>query len=825
MLVDALKYFFMKKRDRTTESRMIHDFEEGVVTFYDNFDNKHVDTGKIILYFFKTSKSDKKKVEQRKLCWTDKINAMSVSAMLVDGRRHLTVKSVDNGCLIVLKSPSQAFDSKGKSQKKLMQKHLCVLKNCEVIDSCFNQRCDNIDVCHYLGNQSSSNLLQMMISGFESSELKEKRRVFEEKLLDALPCMHLRFLSRMSCGSKLLGCEFFKNLVSKKDDEKKLDGIDYSVVNSELEKVLCDCYDEKTDPLVSVDKKIFYNEMFKLISVHEDHVKEKGLKNPTLKMMPNQKLKHVHKLCMSLSSDKIMQIETEKNKFNLKPAAKNKTNSSIERKGTSAKFARRKNEVPAKSPSTTTTTTTAVTNASIDSKSKDDDGKQLVDTDDEECNKNLAAIEKSSMKRKSPRLNTADPVQLPSATTTTTTTATSASINAKSKVDNEKELIDQDEEERDEKWKEHEIKRMVIMKDTLTEGCVRLHYEDGEVETYEMHDRVRIIGQQWEYFIVDMDLSEGVNSTVELQNKDGAKSSANVTIKLASIEQFVINRKRRRNKDVTYEDSSSEEDAKLKNDDSKDCKSKKKPSESKKPKIGKKKQTEKALKKKPASASDLSSHEKITKKSKIAMKDKHRDKRKSWLEKVDSAIFEGMKKVNIDDKEIEDWDDSPAENDRMAKISKSNKVSYKKKVGDKKLSAWVDYMHKLKGNKCVVKSKCSKECFVVNVAQLFGDEIKIKTSKKIKGCKKTSAEKKKYDHMEKCIKAMMEKMGCEIPKSVEEDEDSLSNNEVEGIHNEKETVNEEEEKEVDSNSMETGKAKGKGEDEGDASRKDNEIDK
>ena len=162
----------MKKKVRTPESNQFHNFEEGVVSFYDKLEKNYVNTGEVVLYFFKTAQNDKEKVCETKMHWTDKINAISVSARRIEDRCHWTVKSVDNGSVIVLKSPSQAFDSKGKSQKKLMQKHLCVIKNCEVIDSCFNQKCEDIDLCYYFGKQAPDNLLQTMISGFALSEKK-----------------------------------------------------------------------------------------------------------------------------------------------------------------------------------------------------------------------------------------------------------------------------------------------------------------------------------------------------------------------------------------------------------------------------------------------------------------------------------------------------------------------------------------------------------------------------------------------------------------------------------------------------------------------------
>ena len=284
--------------------------------------------------------------------------------------------------------------------------------------------------------------------------------------------------------------------------------------------------------------------------------------------------------------------------------------------------------------------------------------------------------------------------------------------------------------------KEHEINRIVMLKDTFTECSVRLHYEDGDMETFEKKDQVKIIGQPWECSIVDMGMSEGVNGTVELENKDGAKNSANVILKHASIEKFIACSKRKRKKASAFKFPSSAEATKPKKQVSKVHKPKKTPSEANKRKVAMKTQDEMVSKKKTAPASDPPSPEKHVKKNKNARQAAHGVFRKSVRETDESAIYEGVKKVNLDDDEIDDWDDSPSETVRMTKISKSKNLSCKKKVGGKNLSAWVDCMQKLKGTKCVVKSKLSKDCFVVEVAHLFAEGMKKNQVKNLKVLKK-----------------------------------------------------------------------------------------
>ena len=134
-----------------------------------------------------------------------------------------------------------------------------------------------------------------------------------------------------------------------KDDENKLDGTNFADLQCDLEKVLCDCYDKKTVPLTSIDKKLFYSEMCKMTRAHETYVKNKGIEKPTLEMMPNHKMKHVHKLCVSLSREKIMHIENEHIKFNANSTAKIKTKASTVRKESSLKSPRRKTIDSAKS--------------------------------------------------------------------------------------------------------------------------------------------------------------------------------------------------------------------------------------------------------------------------------------------------------------------------------------------------------------------------------------------------------------------------------------------------------------------------------------------
>ena len=58
-----------------------------------------------------------------------------------------------NDCVIHLKSPSPWFDTNGKTQRKLMQNHLSVMKNCETLDACLNQRIDDIGLRYCLGTK------------------------------------------------------------------------------------------------------------------------------------------------------------------------------------------------------------------------------------------------------------------------------------------------------------------------------------------------------------------------------------------------------------------------------------------------------------------------------------------------------------------------------------------------------------------------------------------------------------------------------------------------------------------------------------------------
>ena len=68
-----------------------------------------------------------------------------------------------NDCVIHLKSPSPWFDTNGKTQRKLMQKHLSVMKNGEMLEAYFNQQIDNMQLCYCLRSKKNMTLKTFVV--------------------------------------------------------------------------------------------------------------------------------------------------------------------------------------------------------------------------------------------------------------------------------------------------------------------------------------------------------------------------------------------------------------------------------------------------------------------------------------------------------------------------------------------------------------------------------------------------------------------------------------------------------------------------------------
>ena len=56
----------MKKKVRTPESNQFHNFEEGVVSFYDKLKKNYVNTREVVLHFSRPHKMTKKKCVKQK---------------------------------------------------------------------------------------------------------------------------------------------------------------------------------------------------------------------------------------------------------------------------------------------------------------------------------------------------------------------------------------------------------------------------------------------------------------------------------------------------------------------------------------------------------------------------------------------------------------------------------------------------------------------------------------------------------------------------------------------------------------------------------------
>ena len=103
------------------------------------------------------------KVNEKQIFWTDKINSILVSRRVKE-RHCLSVKSEENLSIIYLMHPSPWFDIHGKCQRKFMQMHLSLVKNCETMNACFNHQLDGIELCYYFGSLCRMKLREAMLS-------------------------------------------------------------------------------------------------------------------------------------------------------------------------------------------------------------------------------------------------------------------------------------------------------------------------------------------------------------------------------------------------------------------------------------------------------------------------------------------------------------------------------------------------------------------------------------------------------------------------------------------------------------------------------------
>ena len=81
-----------------------------------------------------------------------------------------------------------------------------------------------------------------------------------------------------------------------------------------FEKVLNNCYEDKTVSLKSINKKDFCVGVHKMIArylAHLKHVVGKSIENETIEDMPNNNLRHIHEMNQSLTRDKIIHIMEE----------------------------------------------------------------------------------------------------------------------------------------------------------------------------------------------------------------------------------------------------------------------------------------------------------------------------------------------------------------------------------------------------------------------------------------------------------------------------------------------------------------------------------
>ena len=147
-----------------------------------------------------------------------------------------------------------------------------------------------------------------------------------------------------------------------------------------------------------------------------------------------------------------------------------------------------------------------------------------------------------------------------------------------------------------------------------------------------------------------------------------------------------------------------------------------------------------------------------------------------------------------------EMNDEDNDNPTMSKIRTSNKLFYKSKIKDKKLSVMVEHVKKNDGKQCVVKTK-SDDCCLVDAARLHTVDSPLKKKSKVakskaKGskvakaktkCIKTTrkdknASKKSMELCNKsCMELIMAKLGIEPPieEAVEESSENEGSDEKE----------------------------------------------
>ena len=142
--------FFMNERLLQEKTHNFTTLQMVNFVFMKNCEKKDVDKGNIIFHFFKNVKNDVTKVYEKRIYWTDKINAIVLSGRF-NVRCFLPVRCKQKHCIICLESPPPWFNANRKTQRKLMQNFSCVMKNCETLDAHFNQRIDDMRLCYHLG--------------------------------------------------------------------------------------------------------------------------------------------------------------------------------------------------------------------------------------------------------------------------------------------------------------------------------------------------------------------------------------------------------------------------------------------------------------------------------------------------------------------------------------------------------------------------------------------------------------------------------------------------------------------------------------------------
>ena len=155
---------------------------------------------------------------------------------------------------------------------------------------------------------------------------------------------------------------------------------------------------------------------------------------------------------------------------------------------------------------------------------------------------------------------------------------------------------------------------------------------------------------------------------------------------------------------------------------------------------------------------------------------------------VNLEIFEHDKKVTLDD--VKDWECSNADNARIAKIAKSNNLAYRKTVNNKMCHAWVAYMKKFQGTKCVVQSKMSGDNYIVDTLNVFCED---KTKNK-RNVKKSSNKPSKptSQHRNKNVKQQLRELQAQMAQVLERVDIEVANDEGKGEESEAEDKGEKE---------------------------------